>query len=238
MPKEIIIEKELLEQLYFGNGYTLEQIKELLNIGECTLYRKMDKYGIERFWRDEFEISDEELKKLYYEDNLTILEIAKKIGCSKTGVRWKFSRSNIPIKINYRKGRKKSLEQRKRCSNTRKKLYKEGKIKPWNKGIGIGSGYTSEFHQIKDKIYLFYGRICNLCGSNKHLCIHHIDYNKKNNQLHNLIPLCTHCHGRTNGHRDHWYNIFVLGLYQKPKEYIEYLDKTLDLNEEDLLCYS
>ena len=42
---------------------------------------------------------------------------------------------------------------------------------------------------------------------NKH-SIHHIDYNKKNNNPDNLITLCTSCHGKTNFNRKKWTEYF------------------------------
>lgn len=54
---------------------------------------------------------------------------------------------------------------------------------------------------------------CQLCGKYKselseELTVHHIDYDKKNNTVDNLISLCRKCHMRTNGRRDYWYNFF------------------------------
>jgi hypothetical protein len=34
--------------------------------------------------------------------------------------------------------------------------------------------------------------------------IHHIDYDKKNCSLNNLITLCRGCHAKTNFRRDYW----------------------------------
>jgi len=34
--------------------------------------------------------------------------------------------------------------------------------------------------------------------------VHHIDYDKKNNNSDNLITLCGRCHGRTNSNRKYW----------------------------------
>lgn len=47
---------------------------------------------------------------------------------------------------------------------------------------------------------------CKLCNklSNKKLCVHHIDYNKKNNKKDNLISLCNSCHSKTNKNRKYW----------------------------------
>ena len=36
------------------------------------------------------------------------------------------------------------------------------------------------------------------------LDIHHIDYDKKNNDINNLIALCRSCHCKTNGEREYW----------------------------------
>lgn len=52
---------------------------------------------------------------------------------------------------------------------------------------------------------------CQLCGDlilnnskNKFLTIHHIDYNKLNNQDNNLITLCNFCNSSVNTSRDKW----------------------------------
>lgn len=35
---------------------------------------------------------------------------------------------------------------------------------------------------------------CELCGSEKYLCIHHLDHNRENNNISNLQCLCKRCH--------------------------------------------
>jgi hypothetical protein len=40
------------------------------------------------------------------------------------------------------------------------------------------------------------------------LSVHHIDYNKQNNELYNLISLCKSCHAQTNFKRDDWAKYF------------------------------
>ncbi len=54
---------------------------------------------------------------------------------------------------------------------------------------------------------------CQLCGVSQMECIeklsiHHIDYNKKNNSIQNLISLCRNCHGKANTNRDKWKKCF------------------------------
>lgn len=40
----------------------------------------------------------------------------------------------------------------------------------------------------------FFKEECQCCKVNKYIDIHHIDKNKKNNSLENLLPLCKRCH--------------------------------------------
>lgn len=65
---------------------------------------------------------------------------------------------------------------------------------------------------------------CQICGmvEEEHLIVmgeslnvHHIDYNKKNCILINLISLCRQCHTRTNFNRDYWKEILVNKLVEK-----------------------
>jgi hypothetical protein len=46
----------------------------------------------------------------------------------------------------------------------------------------------------------------------KKLQIHHIDYNKKNNNLNNLISLCLSCHTKTGFNRSYWEKYFKKGV--------------------------
>ena len=45
--------------------------------------------------------------------------------------------------------------------------------------------------------------VCQICKKNGWI-VHHIDYNKKNNNPDNLITLCQSCHSKTNGNRKYW----------------------------------
>ncbi len=56
---------------------------------------------------------------------------------------------------------------------------------------------------------------CQLCGckeTNRRHSVHHIDYNKKNNKLENLITLCVNCHQKTSYNRKYW-TIYLQGTY-------------------------
>lgn len=49
----------------------------------------------------------------------------------------------------------------------------------------------------------------------KLLDIHHIDYNKKNPNLMNLITLCKRCHGRTQKYREYWKSYYQRIMREK-----------------------
>lgn len=54
---------------------------------------------------------------------------------------------------------------------------------------------------------------CQLCGkpeieNMRKLNVHHIDYDKNNIKMNNLISLCVGCHAKTNYNREHWKKTF------------------------------
>jgi len=71
-------------------------------------------------------------------------------------------------------------------------------------------GWTKIF---KEQIRNRDGYKCQLCGCpevecNTNLSVHHIDYDKNNLSLDNLISLCHLCHLKTNGNRKYWEKYF------------------------------
>ena len=69
------------------------------------------------------------------------------------------------------------------------------------------SGKDKEWKNTREKIIKRDNntcKICNIKAKNFRVHIHHIDYNKKNNNITNLISLCPYCHGQTNHNRMFW----------------------------------
>lgn len=116
-------------------------------------------------------------------------------------------------------------EARKKMERT---WFEKGGI-PWNIGFGeyiIGENnpnwqegisfepYSTEFNDLlKEKIRKRDKYICQECGSqqntlSRRLDIHHIDYDKKNNNPSNLISLCNSCNLKVNHNRDYWTKLF------------------------------
>lgn len=76
-----------------------------------------------------------------------------------------------------------------------------------------GFGFNNK---LKKKIKERDGNCCQLCGETKKLEVHHIDYDKNNNEENNLITLCRKCHGITNYNRGFWTQVFI-GLNSNSK---------------------
>ncbi len=124
----------------------------------------------------------------------------------------------------YYKGRQKAKFCSRRCFHK----WSVGKLTVWNKSLkGIHLSPKSEFRpgekhifwqggiskepypfEFTDDLKLYIKHIylcrCQMCETSKDLMVHHIDYDKKNIYLNNLIPLCRRCHSKTNYNRNHW----------------------------------
>ena len=120
------------------------------------------------------------------------------------------------------KGTRFSLKHRKKLSQAKWKkenLLFRGENHPnWQGGKSFEK-YTIWFNDtLKQFVREKYGNICQFCGNyekERRLSIHHINYNKLDCSIENLIPLCVSCHGKTNVEREHWNNIFELKKYQE-----------------------
>lgn len=98
------------------------------------------------------------------------------------------------------KGKKRTLGQRQKQSESRKGKYILEKHPNWNNGSSLES-YPFEFFLIRNQILERDINVCQTpgCVETGNLCIHHIDYNKLNNNPENLITLCQSHHSKTNG---------------------------------------
>jgi len=100
-----------------------------------------------------------------------------------------------------------SIEGRKKLSEQ----MKGDKNPSWAGGIAYIQ-YGRMFNIfLKQKVKQYYRNQCFLCGTtkkSKRVCVHHIDYNKQNNNMNNLVLLCFSCHSVTGKNRDFWFNLF------------------------------
>jgi Mor family transcriptional regulator len=93
---------------------------------------------------------------------------------------------------------------------------KNGENNPnWSHGLSH-EPYSSDWKEsLKENIRRRDNHTCQLCGKKwnaerKAFSVHHIDYNKKNCDLKNLITLCHSCHMKTNSrlYREYWMKFF------------------------------
>jgi hypothetical protein len=119
-------------------------------------------------------------------------------------------------KINLQETRiKKSVSAKKKWENDfeRKKRYSirfSGENSPsWLGGKSFelyGKDYTKEVRKL---IFDRDGGVCKLCGGNIKLVVHHIDYNKRNNNFDNLVTLCHVDNVKVNYNRRWWIDYFL-----------------------------
>lgn len=180
--------------------------------------RKCFKIFLSMFWKGRI-FSEETRKKISLAkmNHLVSKETRKRISLLKKGhrlsneTRKKMSESKIGHFVSDETKRKISI------SNTGKHPSKETRIKislsnmqrcgdkhpNWRGGISF-EPYGIEFNEILKEKIRERDKICQLCGNKKSESVHHMDYNKRNNQEDNLILLCRSCHTKTNYNREWW----------------------------------
>jgi hypothetical protein len=92
-------------------------------------------------------------------------------------------------------------QYQKLCENTPKKENHPN----WNGGSSY-LPYDNQFDKkLKKDIKQLDNYKCSVCGKpTQKLSIHHIDYNKLNTDIDNLVSTCTSCHSKTNYGREKW----------------------------------
>lgn len=136
------------------------------------------------------------------------IETKEKISNSKKGT--KSHRKGICYIKEY--GKEASKKIRIKISKSRKGKCLGDEHHNWNGGTSF-EPYGVEFNkELKEQIRKRDNFTCQRCKKlqNKRLQpIHHIDYNKKNNNQENLITLCRSCHMKTNFNREKWKKFFT-----------------------------
>src|SRR3990167_5749310 len=123
-------------------------------------------------------------------------------------------------------GRKVSKETREKIRKTlcshknieggcRSLEYIRKQRKEYRHRLGISKIYRIEWLRLRRDIYERDNWICQECsikchgnGTKDKIQCHHIDYDVKNNNVENLITLCSSCHAKTNFRRDDWLEYF------------------------------
>ena len=126
--------------------------------------------------------------------------VAKSCGC----VWYELSANSRIGSIRSEETRQKMKDKHRDCSGKNNPMYgKIGESSPnWQNGISFEI-YPQEFNkELKQQILERDNYICqdlNCEDNHNKLHIHHIDYDKQNNNPKNLITLCHSCHAKTIG---------------------------------------
>ena len=123
----------------------------------------------------------------------------------------KLSARKQAIKLNTPEIKAKSIKKMKETwakEETKEKYSYKDKNPNWKDGISF-EPYSYEFNdKTKKLVYEKYGKKCyhpdSPAGCKGILSIHHINYNKKDSTINNLIPLCVKHNSEANGKRDYW----------------------------------
>lgn len=132
-------------------------------------------------------------------------EIREKMSLSKKG------------KVSPRKGVKLSEETKRKLSES----HKGEKSALWRGGKSFEEYGFEWTWELRRDIRRRDNFICQECGGKdkekgryRKLQVHHINYDKKNNDYNNLISLCTRCHRKTTiGNRTHWKQYFQMKMF-------------------------
>ncbi len=157
-------------------------------------------------------------------------ETKKKIGLKSLGR--KQSKEALLKRSNNMKGIKNHFYGRKHTLETRKKIsenhadVKGEKAPNWRGGKSFEPYGITFNNALKEKIRNRDNHRCQECFRHQNelrtttnkkyrLLVHHIDYNKQNDEPKNLISLCRTCHGQTNFKRDDWSTYYTNVMEEK-----------------------
>ena len=167
-------------------------------------------------------------KPLSFEHRLHISQ-ANKGHPTSIDTRLKISRSlkGVPLSPEHRlktaqinkarKGIPLSAEHKAKVSQSSLRMWRKpgfhekrsGENNPFWRGGRAVQHYTPEFNRwMKKSIKNRDGNRCYSCYSTLKLCVHHIDYDKRNCDPQNLVTLCRSCHAKTGTRRDYWLAYF------------------------------
>jgi len=227
-----------IKDLYINQKISCEEIGRFFNTSGATILRRLRRIGV-KIRPMKLDLDLEKIKDLYINQKKTSTEIGKIIGAGGDTILNKLEKMNIKkrehpsLETEFKKGQKMP-----RAWIEKRGSY-GGKNNPnWKNGSSFDP-YGKEFNdKLKKQIRKRDNHTCQECGKHQKefkskLPIHHIDFNKKNNNPFNLISLCKKCHPKTNSNRKHWMryfkNIMALREIFNPENLLIFDEKTKGL---------
>jgi len=187
-------------------GKNFQVIPSLLRIKSCSvkcsriLGRDFIPWNKGKPWSDEMKQRISETNK-----RKGIEPKIKYKGKGKDGSHWKGGKDICHICGKLLASRR---TKNKLCIKCYGKSISKEKHYNWNGGTSF-EPYTVDWTDtLKRSIRQRDKYTCQLCDKEPSVCVHHIDYNKKNCSSENLVTLCKGCHPKTNTNRDYWTEYF------------------------------
>lgn len=222
-PTYTITYKDLQEK-YINQQLSLVDIAKEYNCNPQNIWGRLIRYKIplrsstatvhsENWWdkqkhRRLFHIKQKDLQHQYITLEMSLNDIAKKIGCSHTILTRRANEFGIPIrddksKMTCRVRETLSIQQTGANNNN------------WKGGTSF-IPYPIDFnYSLKRKIREKDNHTCQLCKITeieyqRKLSIHHINYRRTDCREINLISLCGHCNSSVNSNRTFWQIYFTI----------------------------
>ena len=204
-----MISKEELEQMYWDEEMSQLEIAKNIGVSCTTVHIRMKRYEIKIRTPSEAQLtlkgvqkpSKEELHSMYWDQEMSQSEIARKIGVGYATVSNWMAEHGI-------KARTKSESLVDKCIGEN-----NGN---WQGGLS-GGKYCYKFNnKFKEDVRERDDYTCQLCGceqllGGRALDVHHIHYDRENCYP-DVVALCRSCNISVNGDRDYWEDYFETHL--------------------------
>ncbi len=219
MRRKINISKKFLKKEYINNKNSINQIANELYYSNNTVYRSLKEYNIKIR-------TISEIRKFFVGKQACNFKHGKycknrKHYCKDCGKKvTKEAKRCLACEMKYKwdagiinwTGKKRPNQSKRMAINNPMKGKTGNKHPNWieNKIRFYPLGWTKTF---KEQIRYRDHYKCQICGcpeieNGRRLDVYHIDYDKENLDVNNLISLCHSCHMKTNTNRDYWTNYF------------------------------
>ncbi len=224
------IPQEVLFEMYITQKKGIPQISKEIGIGTTTIWRYLKFYNIPIIDISKRYFNCGKLKKIltkevlyekYVLEEKSFDKIAKELGVGNKTIEIYLHRNGIESRSRSEamKGKKTSekTKQKQRLSHIGLlKGEKHPSFNNWSSREPYGLEFSPE---LREQIRKRDNYRCQQCfrhqdelftkkGNKRRLTIHHIDFDKKNNNPTNLTSLCCNCHIQTNFNREDWTDYF------------------------------
>jgi len=215
--RSLDLDSKRIIDLYINEEKTIEEIAKIFKVCPKTISDRLRKENIKP--TKLINLNLKKIKDLYVNQKKPATEIARIYEVDYFIIYDRLKRIGIKIRD--------LSESNKGKHSSPKTEFKKGDPRITGKNNPNFNNYSSfepygkKFNnKLREQIRKRDNYTCQECGKHqkelkRKLSVHHIDYNKKNNSIFNLISLCLKCHIKSNKNRKHWTNYFKMKIFLK-----------------------